>query len=443
MDFNIKILKKHQILPYEYMKKNRGLLLFHSTGSGKTVTALYSMYHFKNNIVIIGPKSSKKAFKSDIKKFKMDKNRCVFYTFSKIKRLIKENNIDLLDGLSVIVDEAHNLRNETVDNMLIISALELADKIILMTATPVINYLNDLSVLINIVKNKVVLPTDIGSFNAAYYDKENFKIINSEILKEKLKNCISYYKTNNDNSDFPEYTTIYKYVEMNNAQLDQYSHYIRKYIQDEKIGSITFKIDFDTIDARKKNFFLSGTRQLSNTINGNPEFPKIKEIYRCIKNGPLPCVIYSNYLENGVYALTPLLEKNNFTYTTITGTTTDEKIDKIVDNYNSNKYDVLLITSAGSESLDLKNTRQIHIMEPHLNESKISQVIGRAVRYKSHSSLPLNNRHVDIYRWCSVFPKTIHNKTADQYLIELSDKKNKILETFISLIESVSIENTK
>ena len=58
----------------------------------------------------------------------------------------------------------------------------------------------------------------------------------------------------------------------------------------------------------------------------------------------------------------------------------------IVNNYNEGKYKVLLLSSAGSESLDLKNTRQIHIMEPYWNEGKIIQVIGRAIRYKSHDA---------------------------------------------------------
>jgi superfamily II DNA or RNA helicase len=161
-----------------------------------------------------------------------------------------------------------------------------------------------------------------------------------------------------------------------------------------------------------------------------------------IKEGPFPCVIYSNYLKNGVYALTPLMEKDEISYKTITGDTDDEKINRIVDNYNRGRYQVLLITSAGSESLDLKKTRQIHIMEPHWNESRIKQVIGRVIRYKSHSDLPEAERHVTIYRWCSVFPELVINKSADQYLIELSKKKDKIFTHFSSIIKEVSIEKT-
>jgi superfamily II DNA or RNA helicase len=436
-------LKQHQLPPIEYIKKHRSLILYHSTGSGKTITAIKAMTQFEKNIIIIGPKSSKKAFFDDIKKLDEDASRFKFYTFTKIKKLIKDTNIDILADFSVIVDEAHNLRNETNDNMMLVSALELVEHVILLTATPVINYLNDLSVLVNIVHNRAVLPTDIKTFNASYYDEETGTVLNKDILSEKLKNSISYYDRKKESADYPESDTVYVDVEMNSRQLEEYRFYMKKFVYDESVGSLTYKIDFENMNAKKKNFFLSATRQLSNTIDGDTSFPKIQEMYSYIKKGPFPCVVYSNYLKNGVHALTPLLERDNRTYKTITGSTTNDKIDKIVDLYNKGRYDVLLITSAGSESLDLKNTRQIHIMEPHWNESRIKQVIGRVIRYKSHESLIPENRHVMIYRWCSVFPRTVNNRSADQYLIELSKKKDGIFKQFSTIIRSVSIETDK
>jgi superfamily II DNA/RNA helicase len=228
---------------------------------------------------------------------------------------------------------------------------------------------------------------------------------------------------------------------MNGMQLEEYRSYMKKFLYDQTLGNLTYKIDFENINPRKKNFFLSGTRQLSNTIDGSTDFPKIQKVYEQIKHGPFPCVVYSNYLKNGVFALTPLLERDNISYKTITGDSTDEKINRVVDHYNKGRYQVLLITSAGSESLDLKNTRQIHIMEPHWNESRIKQVIGRVIRYKSHVTLPEKDRHVMIYRWCSVFPELVGNKSADQYLIELSKKKDGIFKHFSSIIKEVAIEN--
>jgi superfamily II DNA or RNA helicase len=433
-------LKPHQKIPIKFIKKNRGLILYHNTGSGKTITALLSMFQFKNKIIIIGPKTSKKAFYDDMKKLNLKSSKVQFYTFTKIKKLIKTDQSDILNNASVIIDEAHNIRNETTDNLMLITSLEFAHKVILLTATPVINYLNDLAVLVNIIKNKSILPTDIRTFNAVYYDDIAGKVLNREILVNKLSNCISYYSREKKSEYYPSSTTQYIEIDMNDEQINEYGFYIKKYFYEENIGSGIWSINFDTINQRKKNFFLSATRQLSNTLNGDDTFPKIKAIFDKISRGPFPCVIYSNYLKNGVLAITPLLEKNSISYKTITGATNNEKINYIVNNYNNGKYKVLLITSAGSESLDLKNTRQIHIMEPHWNESKITQVIGRSIRYKSHSTLPDSERNVNIYRWVSVFPVKVQNKSADQYLIEISKRKNKIFKNFLELINNVSIE---
>ncbi|AEJ34784.1 helicase conserved C-terminal domain (PFAM) [Acanthamoeba polyphaga mimivirus] len=113
----------------------------------------------------------------------------------------------------------------------------------------------------------------------------------------------------------------------------------------------------------------------------------------------------------------------------------------IVNNYNNGLFKVLLISSAGSESLDLKNTRQVHIMEPHWNESKIIQVIGRSIRYGSHISLPQNERKVDIYRWISIFPNQYRNISADEYLTTLSQRKMELWNKYNQIVIDASIEN--
>jgi SNF2 family DNA or RNA helicase len=133
------------------------------------------------------------------------------------------------------------------------------------------------------------------------------------------------------------------------------------------------------------------------------------------------------------------LNKNKISYALYYGEQTEEKRNKIIDRYNDRKIDVLLITSAGSESLDLKNTRSIHIMEPHWNESKINQIIGRAIRYDSHKALGKRDRTVEIVRWISVFGYKIPYETADEYLIKIAQQKEKMFNSFDKIIQETSI----
>ena len=53
-------------------------------------------------------------------------------------------------------------------------------------------------------------------------------------------------------------------------------------------------------------------------------------------------------------------------------------------NTNGEKVKVVIISRAGSEGLDFKNIRQIHILEPWYNLNRIDQILGRGVRNKSH-----------------------------------------------------------
>ena len=181
------------------------------------------------------------------------------------------------------------------------------------------------------------------------------------------------------------------------------------------------------------------TRQLSNTLSNSPDFPKILAIWEYIAKAPKPIIVYSNYLANGILPLTVHLDKNKVSYSLYFGEQTEEKRNKIIDKYNQRQTDVLLITSAGSESLDLKNTRSIHIMEPHWNESKINQIIGRAIRYDSHKALGESERTVEIVRWVSVFGYKIPYETADEYLVKIAQQKEKMFTSFDKIIQESSI----
>jgi hypothetical protein len=70
-------------------------------------------------------------------------------------------------------------------------------------------------------------------------------------------------------------------------------------------------------------------------------------------------------------------------------------------NINGKDVKVVIISEAGSEGIDFNNIRQVHILEPWYNMSRIEQIIGRAVRFKSHCKQPIEERNVEIYLYGS------------------------------------------
>ena len=102
---------------------------------------------------------------------------------------------------------------------------------------------------------------------------------------------------------------------------------------------------------------------------------------------------------------------------------------------------IIMITAAGAEGLNLFNTRQVHIMEPHWQEVQIEQMIGRAIRHCSHKALPMDQRHVDVYRYKSVRnPKLKKRMTADQIVEGLARSKGGLIGSFLDAVKESAID---
>jgi hypothetical protein len=90
-------------------------------------------------------------------------------------------------------------------------------------------------------------------------------------------------------------------------------------------------------------------------------------------------------------------------------------------NVDGSKCKVVIISKSGSEGVDLKNIRQIHIMDPWYNMSAIEQIIGRGVRTCSHKKLPFNKRNVQIFLHSSILDSG--KESADLAMYRFSETK--------------------
>ena len=78
-----------------------------------------------------------------------------------------------------------------------------------------------------------------------------------------------------------------------------------------------------------------------------------------------------------------------------------------------------------ADERSLESIRQVHLMEPYWHEVRMIQMIGRAIRQCSHKYLPINERHVDVYRYRSVK----HNvKVIEIVEGQTSRKERKLIE---------------
>ena len=93
------------------------------------------------------------------------------------------------------------------------------------------------------------------------------------------------------------------------------------------------------------------------------------------------------------------------------------------DNEHGQRIKVVIISKAGSEGIDFKNVRQVHIMEPWYNMNRIEQIVGRAVRNCSHADLPFVERNVQLFLYGTLLPTNPAVESADLYVYRLAEAK--------------------
>lgn len=94
-----------------------------------------------------------------------------------------------------------------------------------------------------------------------------------------------------------------------------------------------------------------------------------------------------------------------------------------IDNKEGHNVKVILISKTGSEGIDFKYIRQVHILEPWYNINRIEQIIGRGVRNLSHKDLPFSKRNVEIYLHGTIIGDENIEESADLYIYRSAQSK--------------------
>jgi superfamily II DNA or RNA helicase len=408
-------LKKHQLSVSNQLVKERGVIAVHSVGTGKTLTAIATSQCLLNkgiveHIIVITPTSLQKNFISQALQYGLTEkqldSRYTFYTIQGISNAVEQGKAISPNKSLIVIDEAHNLRTIGGSRFnSIFKYAKKADKILLLTATPLINYPSDIINLVALARGEKPLTED--KFNSMIDDKNQLE------FKKYIIEIFDFYLRGTDIPDpnFPSKKILEIFLPMDVSYLKTYEAIEQG--QENKID-----------DFRGKNIqvFYNGLRRASNIIE--TKSPKVEWIKEKINSDPeSKYVIFSHFINMGIVPVMKWLNKIKIPYAHVTGELSIEERGEAVDKYNSDEIKVLFISKAGSEGLDLKNTRHIIIMESGWNENSLEQIIGRGVRYKSHVSLPKSKRNVLVHRLYTIKPieyKNI-NKITSQHLLVLKD----------------------
>ena len=449
---NVKLLPHQEDLKRKLQGKH-GLVLNWTVGSGKTIGAIAAT---EGNAQVVVPASLRENFKKELKTYKPKGHFDIssYESFTSKKPSVK--------GKTLIFDEAHRIRTSKSNRSQTAQALtNEANKVLLLTGTPITNAPHEISPLINVAAGKKILPTSEKEFNNRYVQHQywnpgilrhlgfrpvdEYHIKNRQEFKSKVSPYVDTYRPTNDpHAPIVRHATVD--VEMSPTQAGIYST-LEKQLPTRLRKQIAEQLPMEQKDLGRLNSFLSASRQISNTSekfykeDAKKYSPKLLNAAKLVRDNKGQHLIYSNYLEAGVHPMSELLTAAKVPHATFTGELKDKERKKIVNDYNKGKIRALIISSSGGEGLDLAKTQHVHLLEPAWNQGKLDQVVGRAIRYGSHSKLKPKDRTVTIYRYTSLLPKQIHGMflktekrptSVDQYLKVLSDKKQKLNQEFLN-----------
>ena len=391
-------LYPHQLRVVSFLTQNRGLIAIHEVGTGKTLTAVTASQCFLNEnpshkVIVVTPVSLQKNFIQTLEKYgvsREDKKKFKFYTIQGFYSAFRSGLVKDQEDSMLILDEAHNIRTnqgefdgleDPINNKevgvyakALISLGRVVKKVLLLTATPMVNLPADMINLIAIVNGEKEITS-----------KEFYQLDFKKWLMKKVSMYVPSPEFFRDKFPKTSYHDIF---------LTMPPSYYREYMRVE------------TAPTLDEMAFYNGLRRISNTLDGHAS-PKVEWIMNHIqKSKPRDkFVVFSHYLKSGLELVMSKLKALDIPYLYINGSLSKEKRNYAVAEYNSDKIKVLIISKAGGEGLDLKNTTGIILMNPSWNESANKQIIGRGVRLESHHSLPKKNRHVDIFRLFMIKPE--------------------------------------
>lgn len=463
-------LQPHQSKALEKLDDSEGLLIHHSTGSGKTRTFLEAVARLQAadpeaRSLIVAPASLVSNVDKEIKKHKLKINRDLLDTISYEKATRDSSGLSGRHYALAIADEAHRLRNTDTQRFKQVGdLLANADKRLLATATANYNHLVDISPLVNIAAGQRILPVARKDMESRYIErfKEKKQVEDSERLKNtgELKALFGQYVHYYDSSEdptvlakFPSKTETVVRVEMSPEQQRMY-----KFVEGDIPLALRIKIrnnmPLDKKEMANLNAFSTGVRQVSTGYryldqDRKADFtPKIHKAVESLlthraEDKNFRGLVYSNFLDSGVHEYSRLLKENGVPHQVYTGSLSAKEKDEIVKKYNTGKEPILIVSSSGAEGLDLKGTKLIQVLDPHFNPSKIKQIVGRGVRYESHAHLPAEERHVDVEHYLSVNPKPFFGQahtSIEKYLHENSGEKQTVFDEVRGLMRETTIK---
>jgi len=333
-------------------------------------------------------------------------------------------------------------------------------KIVLLSGSPIYDKPFEFGLLMNLLRPRMVFPDGYENFNEIFIDPETKNMKNHLLFKKMISSYVSYFKGGNPeaypykkmtvmhHSMEPYQYGIYKLALIKEIEDDQKStginqeDFMIKYITSESDNdqistsvfnnsrlycNIAFPELLSTGQSSRKALSDAGLQRLKEVLfakrpQGNKAIlsklneysTKFSKVAQLIEEAEGPVFVYSNYVTYGVDSMAIIMTTLGYSpyspnnppgksFFIWKGAAQKDDVNKAKKIYNSkenidgSKLKIMFGTQSVMEGVDFKGVRQVHVLDPWWNDSRMQQVIARAIRLCSHKELPPDKRITDVF----------------------------------------------
>lgn len=377
--------------------------------------------------------------------------------FQDVLSMLKENEESTL----VVFEDVHTLFSMTP--LAHVRALRLsaaAEFVLAMTPTPIVNHPSDLSLLHSLIVLKTYLPVEADAFDEAFpVDDETGMLEKRQLFESLWQNLVSVNldMSRQEAEHLPVITQRTMTVPMSAEQ-----HAIVQKL--ERSTTLDPKVPFSLLNTYTRILvekqspavedmdvlspYLEATQHLCNGVEGAEEVSQ-----------PIP----SRSLSPKLYAMADFVALNVKPAVVLTKHTPKWQVEAILKGegmrpaasakeYNAGTADVMVVADEEElASMRLLNTRQLHILEPSL-EDVTPKVLKHLVFKDSHAVLEGSKQGIDVVQWIcektsaqigaerAAYGEDSGRPSADEFIMAVSSARRLKYEVFYECLECASIE---
>lgn len=233
------------------------------------------------------------------------------------------------------------------------------------------------------------------------------RYLDTAALRPVIHQYVSFYQI--DTADFATKTFYRRNVDYTSEQFGFFLRFCDGMLSASELQKIALGIDAPTAAAfgGRAQEALHGNIEnglkIGNLHVGEAWPRKFDGILSLTQGGTVPALVYSNFYEHGISLLAGFLTAKGVRFVVLAPADGQSAQEAKLRAFNEGEVAVALLHPDMTEGLSFVGVRQVHFLEPVMQQAVRDQVVARAVRFKSHAHLPAAQRRVDIHTWVTTF----------------------------------------